>query len=206
MLIDSIAEWPDLRKGRGIGWGMPFSSIVRERSVYSPAARPGRRMAQWALARRIGQVRGRPEASKPRVSEGISSSGRLPPQRGGGPRIWASSHGAVRKFLSSAGHSWSLGVIQTWTFDKPEMPTWAWPVMGIGCPTVNSVGAESVAANDFSGLSTSLLPLAYVSLACDRFVRTTCESHLIDLKPYPSGTTTRTGPPRGLSSHWPLSL
>ena len=29
----SMAEWPDLRKGRGRGWAMPFRSIVRQRKV-----------------------------------------------------------------------------------------------------------------------------------------------------------------------------
>ena len=46
ILTRSIAAWPDLRNGRGIGWACPFSSIVRHRKVYSPAGRPGNRMAQ----------------------------------------------------------------------------------------------------------------------------------------------------------------
>src|SRR5258707_11668702 len=46
------------------------------------------------------------------------------------------------------------------------------------CPTFTSFGTESVAANDFSGLSTSLLPLAYVSLAWGRLLSTTCDNHL----------------------------
>src|SRR5205085_2701687 len=29
----SMAQWPDLRKGRGIGWACPFSSIARQRNV-----------------------------------------------------------------------------------------------------------------------------------------------------------------------------
>ena len=49
MTTDSIAAWPDFRNGRGIGWAWPFSSIVRQRKVYSPAGRPGSTAAQWAL-------------------------------------------------------------------------------------------------------------------------------------------------------------
>ncbi len=30
---DSIAEWPDFWNGRGIGWGIPFASIVRHRHI-----------------------------------------------------------------------------------------------------------------------------------------------------------------------------
>lgn len=45
-LTCSIAAWPDLRNGRGIGWACPFSSIVRERNVYSPAGSPGSNAAQ----------------------------------------------------------------------------------------------------------------------------------------------------------------
>src|SRR5262245_26622478 len=105
ILTDSIAAWPDLRKGRGIGWAIPFSSTVRERSVYSPAGRPGSNTAQWTFPRRIGQVRGRPAVSKPSVPAGMASFGSSPPHLVGGPRISASSHGALAKFLSSAGHS-----------------------------------------------------------------------------------------------------
>src|SRR5262245_1387068 len=118
-----MAEWPDLRKGRGSGWEMPFSSMVRERSVYSPAGSPGKRAAQWTFARRIGQVLGRPAASKPSVPAGILLPSTWPPHCDGGGRISASIHGAVSKYLSSAGQSTLLGETQTCTFDRPEMPT-----------------------------------------------------------------------------------
>src|SRR2546421_9017414 len=79
IVTDSMAACPDLRKGRGMGWAMPFSSTVRERNVYSPFGRPGNNAAQWIFASRIGQVRGRPAESKPTVPNGMDSSGRLPP-------------------------------------------------------------------------------------------------------------------------------
>ena len=71
----SMALWPDLRNGRGNGCAMPFSSIVRLRSVYSPAGRPGSNATQWTLHNRIGQARGWPVAgSKPIVPAGIRST------------------------------------------------------------------------------------------------------------------------------------
>lgn len=53
-----MAQCPDLRNGRGIGWACPFSSIVRQRNVYSPGESPGSRAAQWTFAKRIGHVFG----------------------------------------------------------------------------------------------------------------------------------------------------
>ena len=61
--------------------------------------------------------------SKPSVFGGTFSSGSLPPQRSGGARISASVHGALAKYSSSLGQLVALGVIQTCTFDTPEMPT-----------------------------------------------------------------------------------
>src|SRR4051812_38266438 len=125
---------------------MPFSSIVRQRRVYSPEGIPGRSAAQWILARRIGQVLGSPASLKPSVPAGILSSASLPPQCSGGERISASIHGAVAKYLSSAGHSALSGLIQTCTFVRPEMPTWPYPVTGNGLPDGTSFGTEIVAA------------------------------------------------------------
>src|SRR5262245_46898630 len=99
--------------------------MVRERSVYSPAGRPGRSTAQCTLARRIGQFLGRPAASKPSVPAGILSPSIVPPQFAGGGRISASTQGALSKYLSSAGQSTLLDETQTCTFDRPDMPTWA---------------------------------------------------------------------------------
>ncbi len=41
-----MAALPDLAKGRGSGWAIPLLSIVRQRTVYSPAGRPGNKVAQ----------------------------------------------------------------------------------------------------------------------------------------------------------------
>ena len=98
---------------------------MRQRSVYSPAGKPGRSAAQCAFASRIGHVFGLPAASKPSVSFGIASSGSLPPHFAGGGRMCASIHGAVVKYGSSVGQPLPSGVTQTCTFDKPEMPTCA---------------------------------------------------------------------------------
>ena len=46
MPTDSISQWPDFVNGRGKGWATPFSSVVRHRKVYSPAASPGSSAAQ----------------------------------------------------------------------------------------------------------------------------------------------------------------
>ena len=56
---------------------------------------------------------------------GTASPGSFPPQRCGGARTRASAQGAPAKYRSSAGHAFALGWTQTWTFDRPEMPTWA---------------------------------------------------------------------------------
>ena len=93
----------------GIGWALPFSSIVRDRKVYSPTGKPGSNTAQCTLLNRIGQVRGFPRESKPCVSSGIASPGKPPPQVFGGPRICASTHGAVLKERSCAGNSCEFG-------------------------------------------------------------------------------------------------
>src|SRR5262249_28666126 len=105
----SMAACPDFLKGRGIGWPIPFSSTVRQRSEYSPAGKPGSSAAQCTLHSRIGQVPGRPSPSKPLLSFGSSLFGNLPPHCFGGASTWASTHGAVAKYLSSAGHACALG-------------------------------------------------------------------------------------------------
>ena len=72
----------------------------------------------------------------------------------------ASDHGAAAKCGSSAGHGLSAGLTQTCTFESPEIPTWAYPVTGIGWFDFTDPGTLSVAANVLSGLSMSLLPPA----------------------------------------------
>src|SRR5438876_401217 len=55
MSSDSMAALPDFWNGRGMGWAIPFSSMVRQRRVYSPADSPGNSVAQWIFVNRIGQ-------------------------------------------------------------------------------------------------------------------------------------------------------
>ena len=75
IFTSSMSQRPDFGKGRGIGWACPLPSMVRDRNVYSPAASPGSRAAQWALHSRKGQVSGRPVwGSKPCVFLGTPSS------------------------------------------------------------------------------------------------------------------------------------
>src|ERR1051326_495495 len=56
------------------------------------------------------------------------------------------------------------------------------------------------------GLSRSLLPRRYVSLAPGSLLSSTRCSHFTDLKPYASGTTRRTGPPRLPEMYSPFNL
>src|SRR3954463_16143938 len=97
-----MAEWPEFLKGRGLGWAMFWSSMVRQRKVYSPAGIAGREAAQKLLVKRIGHDLGSPvRGSKPRVAAGIFPSGRWPQRVGlGGGRIWASIQAS---FFSAEG-------------------------------------------------------------------------------------------------------
>src|SRR5437868_1277197 len=115
-----MSHRPDFLNGRGIGWACPLASAVRQRRVYSPAGRPGKRAAQWAFASRIGHALGRPAPSKPGTPFGSAA-----PHAFGGGKISASDHGAFVKYGSSAGHASPAGCTHTCTFDSPETPTWA---------------------------------------------------------------------------------
>src|SRR5688572_27642516 len=146
--------------------------MVRHRSTYSPAGRPGSSVAQSALELRIGHWRGRPCPSNPCVLAGIFPPGNSGPQSFGGGKMRASDHVAPAKCGSSAGQDSPTFWTQVWTLVNPDMPDCAHPVTAIGLPARASFATSSVAENDFSGLSTSLLPPRYVSFAYPRLLST----------------------------------
>src|SRR5262245_43153573 len=118
MTTDSIAAWPDLRNGRGLGWAWPFSSLDRHRTVYAPGLTPASTAAQRALVSRMGQAVGAPAESNPWVGVGTLPSGSTFQLVGAGSSV-AAVHGAVKKFGSSFGRGISLDSMDTCTFDKP---------------------------------------------------------------------------------------
>src|SRR5256885_15503487 len=88
--FSSMDARPDLSNGRGIGCPWPFSSIVRHRTVYFPAGRPGSRATQRAFVSGRGQRLGRPVAASTwKRVVGSLPSGRSPPHRDGAGRISA---------------------------------------------------------------------------------------------------------------------
>src|SRR5262249_45164341 len=133
---------------------------------------------------RMGQDDGLPlAASIPFVPAGSFPSGSPPPQLSGAGSTSASFQSALVNHGSSLGHSGSCGDSEYCTFERPEMPTCASPVIGIDWPGFTFAGRVTMRALVFIQLSMSLLPFAYVSLAKGAFVSTTRISHFTDLNP-----------------------
>src|SRR5262249_29870602 len=103
-----------------------------QRRLYFPGAIPGTSVPQCTIEYRKGQFAGFPlDSSKPIVRGGSRPSGSPPPQLPGAGRTSASFQSARVNQGSSLGHSGSCGDSEYCTLVKPEMPTWAIPVIGI---------------------------------------------------------------------------